>query len=258
MDVAKQLRERLISAGIECSQDWEWSAIPSVTATAKPAASPIAGAVQGGEAGDEFATRLVSTGQLADARSIRKRSGSSRMAGAPIQMGQGSRLARPGLKPVRSTNVATTKAGSWLAASSQKFAISLSRIECAAESRLDRDNCRNGPWLVADAGRPAESRVEVVSRRESLGALRSLEARGKGGCPDLQVALESRRFYRQLRRVPAAIRASMEYSHGGVSLQEMVTPVLRVTTAKAAERPRSAGGSQVDRGKMSSIRRWRV
>ena len=46
------------------TQDWEWSTIPSVTATAKPAASPIADAVQGGEAGDEFSTRLVSTGQL--------------------------------------------------------------------------------------------------------------------------------------------------------------------------------------------------
>ena len=29
-------------------------------------------------------------------------------------------------------------------------------------------------------------------------------------------------------------RASMEYTHGGISLQEMVTPVLRITTAKAA------------------------
>jgi hypothetical protein len=32
---------------IESTQDWEWSAIPSVTATAKPAASPIADAVRG-------------------------------------------------------------------------------------------------------------------------------------------------------------------------------------------------------------------
>ena len=64
MDVAQQLAEKLAAAGIESTQDWEWSAIPSVTATAKPAASPIADAVQGGEAGDEFATRLVSTGQL--------------------------------------------------------------------------------------------------------------------------------------------------------------------------------------------------
>ena len=64
MDVAQQLAEKLAAVGIEFTQDWEWSTIPSVTATAKPAASPIADAVQGGEAGDEFSTRLVSTGQL--------------------------------------------------------------------------------------------------------------------------------------------------------------------------------------------------
>ena len=38
--------------------------IPTVTATAKPAASPIAESLQGGEAGDEFSSRLISTGQL--------------------------------------------------------------------------------------------------------------------------------------------------------------------------------------------------
>ena len=64
MDVAQQLAEKLAAVGIESTQDWEWSTIPSVTATAKPAASPIADTVQGGEAGDEFSTRLVSTGQL--------------------------------------------------------------------------------------------------------------------------------------------------------------------------------------------------
>lgn len=64
MDVAQQLAEKLAAAGIDSTQDWEWSAIPSVTATAKPAASPIADLVQGGDAGDEFAVRLVSTGQL--------------------------------------------------------------------------------------------------------------------------------------------------------------------------------------------------
>jgi hypothetical protein len=62
MDVARQLAERLTAVGIESAQDWEWSTIPSVTATAKPAASPIADAVQGGEASDSFSTRLVSTG----------------------------------------------------------------------------------------------------------------------------------------------------------------------------------------------------
>ncbi|MEI6415134.1 MAG: BREX-1 system phosphatase PglZ type B [Pseudomonadota bacterium] len=64
MDVARQLADKLASAGIESTLDWEWSGIPSVTATAKPAASPVADAVRGGDAGDEFATRLVTTGQF--------------------------------------------------------------------------------------------------------------------------------------------------------------------------------------------------
>ena len=64
MDVAQQLAEKLAASGIESTQDWDGSAIPSVTATAKPAASPIADAVKGGDASDEFATRLVSTGQF--------------------------------------------------------------------------------------------------------------------------------------------------------------------------------------------------
>jgi hypothetical protein len=38
MDVAQLLAERLAALGMEVTQDWEWSAIPSVTATAKPAA----------------------------------------------------------------------------------------------------------------------------------------------------------------------------------------------------------------------------
>jgi hypothetical protein len=64
MDVARRLGGKLATAGLNRRQDWEWSTIPSVTATAKPAASPIADKVQGGDTGEEFSTRLISTGQL--------------------------------------------------------------------------------------------------------------------------------------------------------------------------------------------------
>ena len=64
MDVAHLLEESLKTNGFEIKYDWEWSTIPSVTSSAKPAASPIAADVQGGEAGDAFSTRLISTGQL--------------------------------------------------------------------------------------------------------------------------------------------------------------------------------------------------
>jgi hypothetical protein len=64
MDVAKQLATRLAAVGIESTSDWDWSTIPAVTASAKPAASPIADGVKGVSAEDQFATRLQATGQL--------------------------------------------------------------------------------------------------------------------------------------------------------------------------------------------------
>ncbi len=63
MDVAQHLAEKLAAVGIPSTQDWEWSTIPSVIAIAKPAASPLADSVQGGDAGDELSTRLISSGQ---------------------------------------------------------------------------------------------------------------------------------------------------------------------------------------------------
>ena len=66
MDIAKQLQEQLRTHGLAATLDWEWSAIPSVTATAKPAASPISGAVQGDSASDEFTTRLIANQKKLD------------------------------------------------------------------------------------------------------------------------------------------------------------------------------------------------
>ena len=38
LDVAQELAQQLTAAGLAATPDWEWSAIPTVTATAKPAA----------------------------------------------------------------------------------------------------------------------------------------------------------------------------------------------------------------------------
>ncbi len=54
-----------------------------------------------------------------------------------------------------------------------------------------------------------------------------------------------------------SFRAAIEYSHGGVSLQEMVTPVLRVKAAQPDGSFGPAAGSQVDRGEMPGGGRWR-
>jgi hypothetical protein len=229
MDVAQQLSKRLMAIGVETKHDWEWSTIPSVTSTAKPAASPIAEVVQGGEAGDAFSTRLVSTGQLltqdrfitaltargwqflrSDETGDPSGSGWTE-AGALDKRGhtEGWKLARSVETEVRdlvSRIGALLKAG-W------------------AEVIVVTDH----GWLLVPGGLP---KVELKSffAEHRWGRCAALK-------PEAQIDAQTFKWHWNpgifIASPPGAgcFRASMEYSHGGVSLQEMVTPFLRVTLA---------------------------
>src|SRR4030042_6101630 len=47
---------------MEVSATWRWASLPTVTATAKPAASPIAGKLRGGHMKEDFCPELKETG----------------------------------------------------------------------------------------------------------------------------------------------------------------------------------------------------
>jgi hypothetical protein len=226
MDVGRQLAAKLSEAGIESTLDWEWSTIPSVTATAKPAASPIAGAVQGSEAADEFGTRLVSTGQVltqdrfvnaleaqgwqflgTDETGDPAGSGWTE-AGALDKRGhtEGWKLARSVETEVRdlASRIGTLLRAGW------------------ADVIVVTDH----GWLLLPNGLP---KVELKSfltetRWSRCAALK----------PEAQTDAESFKWHWNptvtMASPPGAgsFRAAVEYSHGGVSLQEMVTPVLHV------------------------------
>ncbi len=230
MDVAQELAEKLTTVGFESTQDWEWSTIPSVTATAKPAASPIADAVQGGEAGDEFATRLISTGQLLTQDrfvSVLKTRGwqflASEETGDPSESAwteagaldkhghtEGWKLARSVETEVRDL---VSRIGALLKAGWTEVIV-----------------VTDHGWLLVPGGLP---KVELKSflAETRWGRCAALKSEAKTNAlafkwhwnPEVMMASP-----------PGAgcFRASMEYSHGGVSLQEMVTPVLRVRAAR--------------------------
>lgn len=229
MDVARLLSESLTANGFTLTEDWEWSTIPSVTATAKPAASPMALAVQGGEAGDQFSTRLISSSQLLTQdrfiAALKERgwqslgsdqtgdtSGSAwTEAGALDKRGhnEGWKLARSVEAEVRdlSSRIATLVRAGW------------------SEVVVVTDH----GWLLLPGGLP---KVELKSflAEHRWGRCAALKA-------DAQTDTMAFKWYWnpeiRIASPPGAgcFRASMEYSHGGISLQEMVTPVLRVSAA---------------------------
>ena len=62
-DLGKRLSERLQITGFEVVETITWSALPSVTSTAKPAVSPVLHEIEGQDQSDEFDPSVAATGQ---------------------------------------------------------------------------------------------------------------------------------------------------------------------------------------------------
>lgn len=63
LDLAKRLSTTLISRGFEVAERMYWAAIPSVTATAKPAVTPVRHLIAGQEVSADFEPSVAATGQ---------------------------------------------------------------------------------------------------------------------------------------------------------------------------------------------------
>jgi len=247
MDVAQQLVARLADVGIASTSDWEWSTVPTVTASAKPAASPIASGVQGGAAGDEFAPRLISTGQaLTQDRFVTnlKERGwqflSADMTGDPsgsawTEAGALDRRGHnEGWKLARSVDTEVRDLGNRVAALLQAG---------WTEILVVTDH----GWLLLPGGLPKiELKAFLTETRWSRCAALKADAQTDGLTfkwhwnPTVMVASPPG---------ASSYRAGIEYSHGGVSLQELVTPVLRVTDTLS-----TGGSARLSKAKWTGAR----
>jgi hypothetical protein len=247
MDVAQELAEKLTAVGLEPKRDWEWSTIPSVTATAKPAASPIADLLQGGEAGDAFSTRLVSTGQLLTQErlvaALRAR-GWEYLGRDETGDPSGSAWTEAGALDKRGHNEG------WKLARSVEAEVRdlVSRIRALLKAGwTEVIVVTDHGWLLMPGGLP---KVELKS---------ILAEHRWGRCAAMKSEIETNaiafRWYWNSEvtiaspRGVGCFRASVEYSHGGVSLQEMVTPVLRVRAARP-----EGGSARLLEGKWTGAR----
>lgn len=232
MDVAQQLATRLAGAGIESTPDWEWSTIPAVTASAKPSASPIADGVQGGAAEDEFATRLLATGQLLTQDrfvATLKDRGWQYLGADETGNPAGSAWTEAGTLDKRGHSEG------WKLARSVETEVRdlVSRVAALLKAGwTEIIVVTDHGWLLLPGGLPkVELKAFLTETRWSRCAALKADAKTD--------ALAFKWHWNpsvMMASPPGAgsYRAGIEYSHGGVSLQEMVTPVLRITTARSA------------------------
>ena len=235
MDIAQQLAARLASTGVESTSDWEWSTIPAVTASAKPAASPIASSVQGGTGEDEFATRLMATGQLLTQDRFvvtLKTNGWQFLAADETGNPSGAAWTEAGTLDKRGHNEG------WKLARSVDIELRdlMSRVATLLNAGwTEVIVVTDHGWLLLPGGLPkVDLKAFLTETRWSRCAALKADAQTD--------ALAFKWHWNptvMMASPPGAgsYRAGIEYSHGGVSLQEMVTPVLRVRVTQ------SAGGS---------------
>lgn len=227
MDVAQQLAESLAAVGIESTLDWEWSTIPSVTASAKPAASPIANAVQGAAVGDAFTTRLITSDQvLTQDRFVAALKGDGWQYLKADETGDpsGSAWTEAGALDKRGHNEGWKLSRS-VEAEVRDLVSRLSALLKAGWTEVIV--VTDHGWLLLPGGLPkVELKTGLADHR--WGRCAAMKADSQTDVPTLQWHWNEEVTIASPPGV-GCFRASMEYTHGGISLQEMVTPVLRIS-----------------------------
>ncbi len=238
-DVAKQLAERLEHEGMEVLLDWDWAPLPTVTATAKPFCSPLANSLKSGDITDEFAPNLESGQRVTQDRLLQalKAGGWQVLGGNDMGDPAGSAWTEAGSLDKRG-HTEGWKLARTVASDVRDLASRIVSLLGAgwSEIRVVTDH----GWLLLPNGLP---KVELKA---------FLAEHRWGRCAAIKPAVridlpEFTWHWNETVRVvvPPGVgcfKTGMEYSHGGVSLQEMVVPHLAV---RAGGRP-TAGARLAD------------
>lgn len=231
MDLGQRLRVICEERKWQVALEWRWAALPTVTATAKPAVSPIADAINGADALPEsFTPVLRDSGQELTAPRFR------------------ARLEEAGYEVLDESRIGLAFGRGWTEAGQidqlgHDFPARLP-CECAKELETLAERIsillRSGwkavrvvtdhGWLFLPGGLPkTELPGYLVETRWS----RCAAVKGQSKVPTPTVGW----FWNLAAEVAvapgiSAFIAGQEYAHGGVSLQECVIPVLTIRPAQ--------------------------
>lgn len=234
-DVAGMLQERLEQRGLRVKLGHRIAPLPTVTATAKPIASPAHTACEGGASAEDFNPVLSSSKQSVSASRLR-----DEMAREGVEI----------LEPDETTLAARTDQGGWteigrLDEMGHSLGASLVRhIDVEVEAIADRISALLGTgwarvrlvtdhgWLLVPGGMP---KVELPAYLVATKWARCASVRGESTTAVPTFAWHWNAHAR-IASPPGigSFIANTEYAHGGVSPQECVVPELLVEQGEVA------------------------
>jgi len=234
-DIAGMLQEALEARGLRGVLSHRVAPLPTVTATAKPVASPAHAAFEAGTSAEDFAPVLASSKQALNASRLR-----DEMARQGVEI----------LEPDETSHAAKTESGGWteigrLDELGHSLGASLVRqIDTEVEAIAERVAAllasgwarvrvvTDHGWLLLPGGLP---KVDLPHYLVATRWARCAAVKGESGTT---VTVYSWHWNPPARIASppgiGAFKAGVEYAHGGVSVQECVVPELLVERGEAA------------------------
>jgi hypothetical protein len=230
-DVGRRFAKAVRSRGWELEEGWRWAALPSVTATAKPAVSPVADEIRGGDTGADFVPHVASsTAQLSADRFHQLL---SERGIESIPRSERGKSSGRGWTEVGDLDRRGHDEGARMA---RRVKETVDDIVARVEELLDAGWQRvqlvtDHGWLLVPGGLPKVNLPSYLAASR-WGRCAALKQNSKVEVPvvpwywnpDVRVALAPG---------VGVFMSGREYSHGGATLQECVVPEL-VVTRKAA------------------------
>jgi hypothetical protein len=228
-DVAHKLKQKLAERGLQPELSWRWTALPTVTPTAKPACSPITDLFSGDEACQEFRPKIRDSGK--DVRSDRFRQLLEERGCQPLddkKIGQPDGIAWIEYGSIDSTG---HKDGCKLAKRIQDELNGLAEIVAILlnggwkKVRVVTDH----GWLLMPGGLPKIELPKFLAETR-WGRCALIKEGVKSDFPTVPWHWAETVHI----AVPPGVgtfKTSLEYSHGGLSLQECLVPELTIGSA---------------------------
>ncbi|MGC9261276.1 MAG: BREX-1 system phosphatase PglZ type B [Phycisphaerae bacterium] len=231
-DLGQRLTELGGESNMEVSHGWRWAALPTVTATAKPAVSPVVDKLQGRNLGPDFTPEIRDTGEALNIERFRKL-----LAGAGFQVLGPAQTGEPQAEAARGwtefgefDKLGHALAGKLAGRIVDQLRLLMERIQGLLEAGWRRVCVvTDHGWLLVPGGMPGVQlpKYLVESRWSRCAAIKDTSRM------DLPVAGWSWNPEEHFAYAPGAhcFLNGQVYAHGGVSLQECVIPVLTFVAA---------------------------
>ena len=228
-DVAQKLKQKLAERGFQPELSWRWTALPTVTPTAKPACSPITDLFSGDEACQEFRPKIRDSGK--DVTSDRFR---QLLEERGCQSLDDKKIGQPdGIAWIEYGSIDSTghKDGCKLAKRIQDELNGLSEIVAIllnGGGKKVKGGTDHG-WLLMPGGLPKIELPKFLAETR-WGRCALIKEGVKSDYPTVPWHW-AETVHIAVPPGVGAFKTSLEYSHGGLSLQECLVPELTIGSA---------------------------